>query len=155
EQGNISIRETADDREIVLLPGLDGKVVRIEPRFSPNDRFLAAVYHTQGEPARFVLWELLETGPVRKLDPVAHGWSCAFSADGCQLAVRQPDGSILLHDLRNGEQRPLKADPPPNFMAFRADGRQLACAANDDVQILDLQTDQVVRHIYLPDEVKA
>src|SRR5262249_31538168 len=150
-----SIREAAGHREIVSLPDPGGKVTSVEPRFSPDDRFLAAFYHTEGEPARFVLWELLETGPARKLGPVDHVGCYAFSADGRQLAIRQPDGSILLHDFRKGEQRTLKADPPPAFMAFRADGRQLACAANDDVQILDLQTDQLVRRIYLPDEVRA
>jgi WD40 repeat protein len=155
QQGNISIREAAGHREIVLLLGLGGKVTTVEPRFSPDDRFLAAVYHTAGGPARFVLWELLETGPARKLGPVDHVWSYAFSADGRQLAVRQPDGSILLHDLSNGEQKSLRSNPPWGVMAFHPDGRQLACTAYEDVQILDLQTDQIVRRFYLPDEPKS
>ena len=114
-------------------------------------RFLAAVHHTEVGPARFVLWELLGTGPVRKIGPVENVWCYAFSADSRQLALRQPDGSILLHDLRQGEQRTLKANPPPILMAFHPDGRKLACA----VQILDLQTDQVFRRIYLPDDIRA
>lgn len=155
EQGNISIREAADNREIVLLPGLGGKASWVEPRFSPNDRFLAAVYFTDGGPARFVLWELLGTGQARKLGPVENVWSYAFSADGRQLALRQPDGSILLHDLSKGEQKSLHSLPPWRFMAFRPDGRQLACTAYEDVQILDIETDQIVRRLYLPDEPKS
>jgi WD40 repeat protein len=153
--GAISIFRVADHREIVRLPGVGAKLLRVEPGFSADGRFLAAVYGIEGGPARFVLWELLETGPSRTVGPVDHVWSYAFSAAGSQLAIRQPDGSILLHDLRKGEQRSLRPGPPAGVMAFSPDGRQLAFTAPEEVVILDVQMNQVVRRLYPPDDVRA
>jgi serine/threonine protein kinase/WD40 repeat protein len=154
-EGTIRIFQVAGHREIARLPGLGGKVTSVESAFSADGRFLAAVYRTEGGPVQFVLWELLPDGPSRKIGPVDHVWSYAFSADGRQLAVRQPDGSILLHDLRKGEQRTVWTTPPAGLMAFRHDGQRLAFTAPEEVAILDLPTNQIVRNFYPPDEVKA
>jgi serine/threonine protein kinase/WD40 repeat protein len=153
--GTIRIFQVAGHREIARLPGLGGKVTSVESSFSVDGRFLAAVYWAEGKPVQFVLWELLPGGPSRKIGPLDHVWSYAFSADGRQLAVRQPDGSILLHDLRKGEQRPVWTSPPAGIMAFRPDGQRLAFTIIDSVHILDLPTNQIVRRLYPPDEAKA
>jgi serine/threonine protein kinase/WD40 repeat protein len=155
KEGTIRIFQVASHREIALLPGLGGKVHGVDSSFSADGRFLAAVYWAVGGPVQFVLWELLPGGPSRKIGPVDHVWSYALSADSRQLAVRQPDGSILLHDLRKGEQRTAWTSPPAGVMAFRPDGQRLAFTTPEEVQILDLPTNQIVRHLYPPDEVKA
>src|SRR5262249_1794006 len=102
-------------------------------------------------------WELCETGPVRRIGPAEHTAFHAFSADGRLLAVTQPDRSITLHDLAGGGKRSLRPDRFATLLAFRPDGRVLGLASPDDltvVQILDLETTQVVRRLSHPDDVR-
>jgi serine/threonine protein kinase/WD40 repeat protein len=158
EEGNVRIFRVADRQEIARLPGLRAKVRDVEQQFSADGLFLATAYWFAGpQPAQFVLWELRDTGPVRRLGPAEHTAFYAFSADGRWLAVGQPDGSIALHDLASGDQRRLGPDHRATIMAFRPDGQQLAFArhpANTDVQILDLKRNQVVRSLGHPDDVR-
>jgi WD40 repeat protein/tRNA A-37 threonylcarbamoyl transferase component Bud32 len=158
EDGDIRIFRVADRQEIARLPGPGAKVRFVDQQFSADGRFLAVTYWFAGpQPPQFVLWELRDTGPVRRLGPAENTALSAFSADGRRLAVAQPDGSITLHDLASGDQRRLGPDLSASSMAFRPDGQQLAFARhpdNTEVRILDLKRNQVVRSLSHPDDVR-
>src|SRR5262249_10160005 len=84
-------------------------------------------------------------------------WCFAFSADS-RLAIGEPDGSITLHDLGGGGPRSLGPDRHAGLLAFRPDGRQLAFTSYPvptQVQVLDLETDQVVQRLNQPDDVRT
>src|SRR5262249_6302064 len=103
EEGNVRIFQVAGRQEIARLPGLGAKVRGVDLQFSADGRFLAAAYWFDGpRPPEFVLWELGDTGPVRKMGPAEHTGFYAFRADGRRLAIAQRDKSIALHDLAGG-----------------------------------------------------
>jgi serine/threonine-protein kinase len=159
EEGDVRIFRVADQHEIARLHGPGAKVRWVEQHFSADGRFLVAAYwFASSRPPEFVLWELGDNGPVRKIGPAIHTAFYAFSADGRRLAVTQPDRSITLHDLAGGGQRSLRPDRFATILAFRPDGRVLALGSPDDltgVLLLDLETGQSVKHLIHPDDVRG
>jgi eukaryotic-like serine/threonine-protein kinase len=159
EEGNVRIFQVAGGQEVMRLPGPGAKVDHVQQHFSAGGRFLATAYWFAGpRPPQSVLWELSETGPVRRIGPADHTGFYAFSADGRRLAVPQPDASITLYDLVSGEQRSLGPDHRATTVAFRPDGRQLAFTRHQslhEVHILDVETNQVVRRLSHPDDVRT
>src|SRR5262249_52079917 len=155
--GNISVLEAAGRREVARLPAPAAGVRGVNLRLSPDGRFLGAVYWFD-HLVQFTLWELLEAGPGLKAGAAAPVGVFAFSADGRQLAVGLPDGSLTLHDLAGGGQRSLGPDRHAAIVAFCPDGRRLAFNSHHDlpgVRILDVETGQVVKTLPHPDDVKA
>jgi WD40 repeat protein len=108
--------------------------------FSPDGRFLAAIYRAEG---LFQVWDLDRRQRVPGIPSLICGVAWDFSPDGRRLAVARRDGSIGLHDLR--ELKEVKRLPPRiglDYLAFHPDGRQLAVSCSQDplraVQICDL-----------------
>jgi WD40 repeat protein len=159
-QGNVRVLRTADHQEIarLRLPGPGGDVSDVTLRLGADGRFLTAVYRRDGRPTQFFLWELSETAPERLVESAEPVGCCAFSPDGNRLAAGQPDGSIALYDLARGGRKCPAPGRDARRMAFGPGGRQLALISNDAqpmVQVLDLETGQVLQRLAHPDDLRA
>src|SRR5262249_61681925 len=62
-EGNVSVYRIADGGEILRLPRGGGPNLRLD--FSPDGRYLSAVYAVQG-PGSHILWDIGGGGPPRK-----------------------------------------------------------------------------------------
>src|SRR5205823_14702880 len=105
QRGDCSVRRVADDVELHLLPGLDG---RAAPCFSRDGRFLAVVHHLKGESGAtgiaVQLWAL-EQPAARLIRSEENARHVDFHRDGHQVALAYNDGTIRLFELPSG--RPL------------------------------------------------
>jgi WD40 repeat protein/serine/threonine protein kinase len=145
EQGNITIRRVLDDQEIHRLPGSGIRAQVLQ--FNPCGRFLAAVYHHYS-PKDFWIWDVDRGQAILKLaQGDLAGIGFAFSPDGQQVAVGQPDGTIYLYDFVSGKElKALSAGLPTHSMRFHPNGRKLAVSSLHSppgVQIRDLDTNDV------------
>jgi serine/threonine protein kinase/WD40 repeat protein len=142
-QGNISVRRVADDQEVKSLPGPETYAWFL--RFSPDGRFLLAMYHN---PGRQRIWEWQHNRVVLEA-PIAG--RIEFSPDSALAAVGQHDGSIALHELANGKiVKRFQVGPPSKWGCggtFDPGGKLLAVntAESPEVKILDLNTGKIVR----------
>jgi eukaryotic-like serine/threonine-protein kinase len=138
EQGTISIRRFADNRELLRLPGDGVPAWRLQ--FSPDGRFLALRCHRQfGDTNTILVWDIgkaIATGampaPPRRL--TGRLWD--FHPNKPYLAASCADNSLRLYDLSG--QRPatfLSQNEPAQTIAFGPEGRRLAVAG--DVPITD------------------
>jgi WD40 repeat protein len=142
--GNISVRRVADDREVARLSGPGSHAWNLG--FSPNGRFLAAIYHLNSE---LRIWNVRRRKPLLRFKAIG-GWF-DFSPDGHWLAVSQPEGSrwISLYDLVSGkEAKRLTKLPKSGQVKFHPDGRILAVAVDRppsgmDVLLYDWNTEKV------------
>jgi WD40 repeat protein/tetratricopeptide (TPR) repeat protein len=140
ERGNLSVRRVADDRELATLPGPGRHAYFL--RFSPDGRFLAALYDQQSQPLSVWDWgqgrTVLRSGLFGGVD---------FSPDSQQLVLGEK-GSIRLFDLTSGEEvRRIPSKVGYHAFAFDPGGRRLAIichAAPRDLQIYDLDSWKVV-----------
>jgi serine/threonine protein kinase/WD40 repeat protein len=144
-QGNISVRQVADDAEICgCQSGIGAGYIKL----SFDGRFLAV-----GQSKRIKLWKLTGTEPELIQDESAAN-CCAFSRDGRLFAIGRADGSIGQFDLPSGKPlRRLAAGPPPRCLAFNPRGGQLAVASSTSAQVRDLETGKVCAEFCYPREV--
>jgi serine/threonine protein kinase/WD40 repeat protein len=145
ERGNLSLRRVAADTEILTLPGPGTHAFFLE--FSPDGRYLAAVYHQQP----LHVWNL-ERGRLAWKMPTYTG-GVAFSRDG-RLAVAAPDDHTL--DVRAVPTGRAVADLHPGTgirgFAFDPTGDRLAVSTNQPrgVQLCELPTGKLLRTLTAP-----
>jgi WD40 repeat protein len=146
--GTISLRRIADDVEVVRLPG-PGVEGSWAPglQFSPDGRFLAAVYGGYGSK----VWDLDRGLAVLELPdpPGASGVGLPeFSPDGRRVAVPFAEGSIRFYELASGaELRRLKFEPGWIWVRFHPKEEKLAvlrAGSPRAVQVLDAGTGKVL-----------
>jgi WD40 repeat protein len=98
QQGNCSIRQVADDREVVLLAG---RGVPTIPWLSRDGRFVAVT----GDDGRLQVWKLAGAQSRIILEESAHPVVYVdFRADSHWLALGHRDGSIRVYELATGRQ---------------------------------------------------
>jgi serine/threonine protein kinase/WD40 repeat protein len=140
ERGNLSVRCVADDRELASLPGPGRHAYFL--RFSPDGRFLAAIYD-QHVPGLYV-WDWRQGQTV--LRSGLHGGP-DFSPDSRRLVLGE-QGSIRFFDLLSGKEvKRLPSKQGFHAFAFDPSGRRLAIicqAAHRNIQIRDVDTGEVV-----------
>jgi serine/threonine protein kinase/WD40 repeat protein len=145
-QGVVHIHRVSDGSAIWRLEGFgpgDFGGGETYPHFSPDGRFLLL---TRGrEVKRVKLWTFAGPEPaVIPLEPAACA-GAALSPDSREIALAQADGSIRLHDLPSGRERKrLKGAPNPPWLAYHPQARQLASSHAAGVQIIDLETGNVL-----------
>jgi serine/threonine protein kinase/WD40 repeat protein len=140
EQGNLSIRCMADDKEIARLPGFGAHAFFL--KFSPDSHFLAAIYHAA---VGLCVWDVSHGKMVLKRGVN----SMDFSPDS-HLAAVTDEGSVHLYDLLTGKEvKRLPGGTGWLACAFHPNGRTLAVTASQPpyVQIYDLDTGKVTRTI--------
>jgi serine/threonine protein kinase/WD40 repeat protein len=147
DKGNVTIRNLADDREILRIPSEERRLSDL--LFSPDGRFVATL-RSGRRPKLSLLWDVdvdrwlataqtgrfpwllqvwdVNTGrAVVREQAEQNGW--AFSLDSSTLAVRKIDDSIQLFDLATG--RPTHCvvpELPWQTLALGPQGRQVALA---------------------------
>jgi serine/threonine protein kinase/WD40 repeat protein len=98
QQGNCSIREVADDQEIVLLPSLGKKTA---PYLSRDGQFVAVL----ASDGRLKVWKLAGSRFERLLEELANPViRVDFRADSRWLALAYQDGAISVHELTTGQE---------------------------------------------------
>jgi len=155
-KGNISVRRVSDDREIISLAG-SGTPVEWVLRFSPDGRWLAAIY---GNAGRLRVWDLRGGTAVLSLETGVHQAALDFSPDGNSIVVGQADGSIVFYDLPSGQQRKLPGSTvlaEPHTIRFSPAGGQLAIssATHNTVHVRDARDGQLLRSLPHNNAVRA
>lgn len=110
--------------------------------FSPEGKLLA-----RGSPTECEVWDVerrsrLFTIPAR----VAIHGSVAFDSRGTRLGIGTETGDVLIHDLRSGETRTLRAaHAPVNSLDFHPTENLLATSSHkeDDVFVRDILTGDI------------
>ncbi len=133
--GGAGIWDRAGTGERLELSGHAGGVPGIA--FAPDGRLLAST----SKDGTVRIWDP-ETGLLRHTiaTDVIDTQSCAFSPDGSLLAIGSMSGNRLWL-VRTGDWKELPGSVPlgVGFMAFDSDGRRLAVAAGDRLEILELR----------------
>jgi WD40 repeat protein len=135
EKGGVSVRWVEGDQEPMHLSAPEGAGPAVAHLlFSPDDRFLTAVYtppRGADSVRRCCVWDLASRAVVLA-SPCTAGGPC-FSRDGRRLAFGHPDGSVRLHDLPSGrEDRQLSPGMSPTLLQFDPAGDRLAVADPGD-----------------------
>jgi WD40 repeat protein len=124
DKGNVTIRNLADDREILRIPSEERALSDL--LFSPDGRFLATLRGGRS-PWLLQVWDVATGRAVVREQAEQNGW--AFSPDSRAFAVRKVDHSIQLFDLATG--RPthrVVPEWPWQALALGPQGRQVALA---------------------------
>jgi serine/threonine protein kinase/WD40 repeat protein len=165
--GSLTIRATADDRVLAVLPAPGFRVVRVRD-FSPNGHFLRVMYKGAGENYSDWFWDLEKQTPVLREQPtgmpmgligdLAGNPGCSFSSDNRLLARCNLDGTLSIYDLDSGAQ--LKHLPGArlfNGLVLNPGNTQLACSSETDpaVEIRDVQSGRAIRTFNCPSGVSA
>jgi WD40 repeat protein len=140
-QFHIRVRSVAEDRELVALPGPPTPTYTPYIKFSPDGRYLAALYgFPDAQLSKVFTWDLSQRAKLfEKLtdDDVAP----RFSPDSRSLALASSNGSIGIFAIPGGEELlRLEKSCRPHSLAFDPSGRRLAVSSDADklVEIRDL-----------------
>jgi serine/threonine protein kinase/WD40 repeat protein len=94
QTGEVIVRSTADDRELVRLPGPGYDVPYVHAVFHPDGRHLAVRYHKDNVFDRWTVWDLERKEPVARVDDGARTGGLDFHPhDGSMLVAAR--GGIL------------------------------------------------------------
>jgi eukaryotic-like serine/threonine-protein kinase len=153
DQGNISVRRIADDRELLRLPG-DGVRLNVYGglEFSPNGRFLHLVWPLDGG-HRARLWRLDQAAPFVALND--DHINLSFRSDGGEFAAAYPDGSLRIFDAETvREVRRFANILPQADVMLRWNPRvgQLAILTRSVCRVIDVDSGAIVRDIPVPGE---
>jgi WD40 repeat protein/Tfp pilus assembly protein PilF len=157
EHGDILIRRIPDDQDIVRLQGPKARASSME--FSPNGRFLAALYprDAEGKRGQAFVWDISLREVVLRLPPEFVNPGLIWSQDSRRLAVHyvSPWRAISLWDVETRKEIQRFSTLPFHNAAFDPSGKQLAILAQEGrVQIHDVETGRVFDRFQFPVEVK-
>jgi serine/threonine protein kinase/WD40 repeat protein len=157
EEGTITIRDVAGDREIVRLPGTGLGAWSL--KFSPNGRFLAAGYQRKFQPIpkSFKVWDWQRGEAVVEVQLQETWGEVDFSSDSRWLAVGKEKAAVTLYDLASDkkEGKDLALDAFPAYVAFHPEGRTLAVAQPRSVKVIDLATEEVLATLSIDKDVRG
>ena len=150
-QGNVSVRRIADDRELLRLPG-DGSQLNVYGglEFSPDGRFLHQVWPVDGG-HRARLWRLDQAPPIVALDD--DHINLSFRSDSRQFAAAYPDGSLRIFDTETAREVRRFANILPQADAtLRWNPRlgQLALLTRTVCRVIEVDSGEIVRDISVP-----
>jgi WD40 repeat protein len=127
-EGEISLRDATDDRELARLPGSGARPAIV--RFSPDGRLLAVKY----EKAKIgwvelCVWDLEKRSPILRVADGVTDDALDFRPDSEVLASGRSDGSISFFDLKTGREfRREELGRVAAAVRFDSTGRRLAVA---------------------------
>jgi serine/threonine protein kinase/WD40 repeat protein len=140
-QFHISVRSAADNRELVALPGPPTPTWTMRIKFSPDGRYLAAVYEfPDASPNKVFAWDLSRGAKLFEKSTGSEG-GLDFSPDSRSVALAGSDGSIGIFAIPGGEELlRLKKSCRVHSLVFDPTGRRLAVSSIEDklVEIRDL-----------------
>jgi serine/threonine protein kinase/WD40 repeat protein len=133
-EGTVRVRRVADGTETTRLPGPGAATQWVDPRFSPDGRWLRVGYSVSGRPPRVVFYEFRE-GKTDFRFELDH--PCDFSPDGRLLAGYRPDGTISVYELPSGRLvKQLTVEQGAEGVIFHPDGRHLLVLVKADRRLL-------------------
>jgi eukaryotic-like serine/threonine-protein kinase len=145
--GEIVIRSTEDDRELLLLPGPEFHADHVFARFSPDGRHLA-VHYQQNPRNEWIVWDLDRRAPVVRVPDASEGSAFDFGPGGRCIALGVRGGSVRVFDLNTRE---LVSTVAGNFdfvhLAIHPGGRLLAGSdgRSGNILLIDLENGEVQR----------
>ncbi len=157
--GEISIRSTADNHRLLVLPA-PGFSAKASPHFTDDGRYLSARYAHEPEGESDWVWDVEQqkvllrvAQPKGVTNGLSYFFADDFSDDGRLYFSSHPDGSISVYELPGG--REVRHFPGSNcFSHLVADpaGRRLACGSREDprVEIRDLATGRTLLTVTNP-----
>lgn len=117
--GEITVRRVADESEIIRLPAPGWTAWKTV--FSPDGKFLAAVYHpTREAPRQVSVWDVATGKEVLHVSGHLRHSPYAFSADSRLFLLGRSDRTVDTFELPEGRQReePLKLEFDPLVLAI-------------------------------------
>jgi serine/threonine protein kinase/WD40 repeat protein/tetratricopeptide (TPR) repeat protein len=149
KDGTIEVRRVVDDQEVTRFHGRGDREIAVFG-FSPNGRFLVTSHFPD---FGITAWDI-ERRSVLIEDGGPISWSAVgFSPDSRRLVVAHENGDVITYDLATGKRIRQWRLPATRFLAFRADGDQLAAVENSSdpptCRIVDAETGQTIRSIRL------
>jgi WD40 repeat protein len=155
ETGSLSVRQVADNRELLQLQGPEMPAWLV--KVSPNDEYLAAKYQAKNS-IHMYLWDLTSRRTILKVPEGVHDSALEFSPDSRWLAAGEKDGTIRFYDAASGKEvKRLSPGPRPYMFSFDPSGRFLAVSSreNSEVQVWDLNSEKVMKTLPHPKPVKG
>jgi tRNA A-37 threonylcarbamoyl transferase component Bud32 len=148
-QGIVRVRQVGSDRDVARLPAPTPFTGCIYPSFSPDAHFLAVNYCLPDQTVDCLVWDLAGGRAVRRFAPAEGVFLLGFSPDSRYLVTSRVDTSVGLLDLAGGSERLLKLGQRMDRVAFRPDGRRMACSCRftHEVRIVDLDTGEIVKSL--------
>jgi serine/threonine protein kinase/WD40 repeat protein len=141
-EGNITIRQIEDDQEVQRLPGFGSHAWHM--KFSPDGRFLLALYHNPGGER---IWDWRQGHLTLESTP---GESFEFIPDSTKIVVGKKDGSLSLYDLATRKYSHRIQVGSPRDWGYRGiihpNGKLMAVAlvTPPDVKVFDIAKGEVV-----------
>ena len=150
--GSITIRAVKDDRVLEVLP-TTGSILRWVGGFSPNSRYLRALYGREGDGLGYSVWDVQQQKAV--LSGLSAKWGAAaeFSPDGRLFATSNPDATLSVYDLASGKEiKRLSGIRPYMHLSLNPANTKLACFDEDDssVEIRDVELGRLVLTLPCP-----
>src|SRR5207302_2916479 len=118
EQGNISMRALADDREILHLKGPGIQVASVV--FSPDGDYLEATYplESKSNRSRILVWDLQRGEIAFRLTPDRAGSTVVWGPDSRRFAVHSGAMITLLDVILRKEIRRFSFSTSVDLIAF-------------------------------------
>ncbi len=115
--------------------------------FSPDSKMLLGIDNAAQDEATLYLWDT-ETGKLLRMWKTM-GYLFKFHPDGVTLAATNyRTGAIQFIDLRSGNiMREMKGNPYTRDIAFSPDGSLLATASNENIELWNVVTGELLRKI--------
>jgi WD40 repeat protein len=127
DEGVITVRQVADDRELFTLPSPGARAAFSTLRFSEGGRFLAAQVRIADRGWHCVVWDLPRRQATLTVPCYALSVALALSPSGDQVAVTQPGGGVVFYETASGKEvRRLEKVDRPNRIAVHPAGKLLA-----------------------------
>lgn len=146
--GQISIRRSSDDRELVLLPS-PGSIPDQKLDFSPDGRLLAAVHADPEVGLR--IWNWAGRRIILNI-PHAVARGIDFSPDNRFIAVAVEDGKVGVYDLTGGKKvKEFAFAHTVPRMRYAPDGKRIAAYVDGaDLQIISVDDGKLLTTIQPP-----
>jgi WD40 repeat protein len=138
--GEISIRDVTDDRELSALPAGTGGRVRFYLYFSPDARWLCAYY----EDRHLRAWDWERRKLVLDL-PASDNLMFDVTPDNRELILRRDAGPLKFYTFTNGTlSRELNFTPSYRAWKLAPDGRRIALGNGRSIEVRSLDDQSLV-----------
>ncbi len=148
QSGEVIVRSTKDDRELVRLPGPGYEVPFVFFRFHPDERHLAVYFESHNVFSRWTIWDLERKEAVARVEDGAMTGGLDFDPRDGSILVAARGGVLRTIDVHSGHTRLEQRFPTDVYrVAVHPGGELLALARVGcaDCELVDRSSGHVVR----------